>query len=105
MWICYNIVMDNDIIVALIGLTGVCCGGLFGYMGRSKKQAIREAMRQQEQSDMFSKIFEEMQQIKTRLDEHNNYAEKIGRIEKSIISIKKDIEYLRKDKDEKEKKS
>ena len=97
--------MDNDIIVALIGLTGVCCGGLFGYMGRSKKQAIREAMREQEQKDMFVKIFEEMRQIRTRLDEHNSYADKIGSIEKSIISIKKDIEYLRKDKDESSKKS
>lgn len=97
--------MNNEIIVALIGFAGVTFGAFFGYLGKTKKQAIREAMREQEQKDMFVKIFEEMRQIKTRLDEHNSYADKIGSIEKSIISIKKDIEYLRKDKDESSKKS
>lgn len=93
--------MNNEIIVALIGFAGVCIGAIFGYLGRTKKQAILDAKREQEQADNMSIILEEMQEIKKRLDQHNHYAEKIGDIDKSIISIKKDIEYLRKERYEK----
>lgn len=87
----------NEIIIALIGFAGVCSGGLFGYLGRTRKHSIAEAKKEQEQKDLFGKIFEEMSEIKKRLDTHNQYAEKFGEIEKSIVSIKKDIEYIRKD--------
>lgn len=97
--------MNNEIIVALIGFAGVCVGAIFGYMGRMKKQAIIDAKREQEQNDNMNIILGEMKEIKKRLDQHNHYAEKIGDIDKSIISIKKDIEYLRKETDEKAKKS
>ena len=90
--------MDNEIIVSLIGLIGILIGGIFGYLGRTKKQAINDAKREQEQNDRFDKLFEELRQVKARLDEHNNYAEKIGGIRESIIAIKKDIEYIRKEK-------
>lgn len=86
----------NEIIIALIGFAGVTVGALFGYLGKNKKQAIKEARRDQNYQDLINKLFEEMKEIKQRLDEHNNYAEKIGGIEKSIISISKDIEYIRK---------
>ena len=38
-----------------------------------------------------------MAQIKHRVDQHNHYAEKFGSIEKSMVSMQKDIEYIRKD--------
>lgn len=94
--LCYNISM-NDIIVSIIGLVGITIGAIFGYLGRTKKQAILEAKREQEQNDRFDRLFEELHQVKIRLDEHNHYAEKITGIKESIISIKKDIEYIRKD--------
>lgn len=100
--LCYNENM-NEVIIALIGFAGAVVGSLFGYLGKSKKQAINDARREQSYHDMINKIFDEMKEIKQRLDEHNNYAEKIGGIEKSIISISKDIEYIRKDKDDKAK--
>lgn len=94
--------MDNEaqvkIIIAVIGLIGTVVGAVLGYVSKSKKQAIEDAKREQQQNDQFNKIFEEMNIIKKKLDEHNHYAEKFGEIEKSIISIKKDIEYIRKEK-------
>jgi Na+-translocating ferredoxin:NAD+ oxidoreductase RnfG subunit len=94
--------MDNEaqvkIIIAVIGLIGTVIGAVLGYISKSKKQAIEDAKREQQQNDQFNKIFEEMNIIKKKLDEHNHYAEKFGEIEKSIIAIKKDIEYIRKEK-------
>ena len=84
--------MDDSqakIIVAIIALIGTLFGGVLGYIGKSRKIAIDEAKREQEQADLFNKIFEEMKDIKKKLDEHNHYAEKFGEIEKSIIAIKK----------------
>lgn len=93
--------MDNEaqvkIIIAVIGLIGTVIGAVLGYVSKSKKQAIEDAKREQQQNDQFNKIFEEMNIIKKKLDEHNHYAEKFGEIEKSIVSIKKDIEYIRKE--------
>ena len=91
---------DNQvkIIIAVIGLIGTVIGAVLGYISKSKKQAIEDAKREQQQNDQFNKIFEEMNIIKKKLDEHNHYAEKFGEIEKSIIAIKKDIEYIRKEK-------
>lgn len=91
---------DNiaQILVAIIALVSSVFGGILGYVGRSKKQAVIDAKREQQQSDLFARLFDEMDGIKKRLDEHNRYAEKFGDIEKSVLSIKKDMEYLRKGK-------
>lgn len=91
---------DNiaQILVAIIALLSSVFGGILGYVGRSKKQAIIDAKREQQQSDLFARLFDEMDAIKKRLDIHNQYAEKFGDIDKSLIGIKKDMEYLRKGK-------
>lgn len=93
---------DNivKIIVTIITLLGTLIGVAVGYYSKSKKQSIMDAQREQKQMDSFAKVFDEMTEIKKRLDTHNKYAEKFGDIEKSIIAIKKDIQYIRKDKDE-----
>lgn len=97
---------DNivKIIVALIALSGTILGIIVGYITKSKKQAIIDAKREQKQNDLFDRLFREMEGIKIRLDTHNKYAEKFGEIERSMVSIKKDIEYLRKENHEKESK-
>lgn len=91
---------DNitQILVAVIALLSSIMGGILGYVGRSKKQAVIDAKREQEQADLFAQLLLEMDGIKKRLDTHNKYAEKFGDIELSLTAIKKDIEYLRKDK-------
>lgn len=93
---------DNivKIIVALIALSGTILGIIVGYITKSKKQAIIDAKREQKQNDLFEHLFDEMNEIKKRLDTHNKYAEKFGEVEKSLTAIKKDIEYLRKEKHE-----
>lgn len=90
--------VQAKIIVALIGLLGTILGILGGFYARSKKQAIDEAKREQNQADQFSRLFNEMNDIKKRLDIHNKYAEKFNEIEISLAGIKKDIEYIRKGK-------
>ena len=92
--------MNDNIIIALITLLGTTFGVIGGYIGRSRKTAVQEAKREQEQSDLFDKIIDEMKEVKKKLDQHNHYAEKFGEIEKAIISIRKDIEYIRKEKNE-----
>ena len=88
----------TQVLVALIALLSTVFGGILGYIGRSRKQAVKEAKREQEQADMFTRLFNDMDGIKKRLDVHNKYAEKFGDIEMSLTAIKKDIEYLRKEK-------
>lgn len=89
--------MNYEILTSLIGFAGVCVGAIFGYLGKSRIHATQEAKREQEQRDSLSSLFKEMTEVKNRLDEHNHYAEKIGGIEKSIIAMQKDIEYIRKE--------
>lgn len=54
--------------------------------------------REQKQQDMFERMFDELDAVKKRLDTHNHYAEKFGTVEKSIIIMQKDIEYIKKGK-------
>lgn len=87
----------TQIIVAIIALVSAIFGSIIGYMGKSKKQAILDASREQEQKDNFNKLFNEIESIKKRLDIHNQYAEKIGCIKEDIVLLKKDVEYIRKE--------
>ena len=83
--------------ISIIGFAGVCVGAIFGYMGKSRKQTAQDAKREQEQRDLFTQLFNSLEEVKKRLDEHNHYAEKFGEIKLDIAGIKKDIEYIRKD--------
>lgn len=99
---CYNELMEESsivqIILAILALIGTTLGAIIGYWGKSKKQSIEEAKREQKQIDNFEKIFEWMREVETKLDTHNHYAEKIGSIEKSLIEIKTDLKYVKESK-------
>ena len=84
--------------MALITLFGTLVGVFVGFAGKARKQAVNDAIREQEQADRFKELTNEMNEIKKRLDIHNNYAEKFANMKESLISIQKDIEYLRKGK-------
>ena len=88
---------DNitQILIAIIALVSSVLGALLGYIGRSKKQAVVEAKREQKQSDLFDRLFSEIDGVKLRLDEHNKYSEKFSDINTSIVTISKDIEYIK----------
>lgn len=91
--------MSESVVIAII--TGVLAV-LGSYMGnvsisrrKAREQAIRDAEREQQQKDQLQMIFQEQQEIKKRLDQHNKYAEKFTKTEKAIVSVQKDIEYLK----------
>ena len=88
----------TQIIVAVIALVSAIFGSIIGYIGKTKKQAVLDATREQEQKDSFNKLFQEIENIKKRLDTHNKYAEKMGEIKEDIALLKKDVEYIRKGK-------
>ena len=106
--------MDENavkIVVAIIGLIGTLIGGFSTYFVTSKKQAIQDAKREQNQNDKFDFIITEIGGVKKRLDEHNHYAERFTENAKdiaimnerqkslatSIEKIQKDIDYLKSD--------
>ena len=88
--------MESNIVVAII--TG--CVTLIGYSikssRKSKADAIKEATREQEQKDRLDTFDRRLDNIDKKLDEHNHYAEKFGVVEVKLVSIAKDIEYLKK---------
>lgn len=83
--------IPEAIIVACIaGVTSII-GNWLIHIKETRKYRIEEEKRKQ-YIDLM------LESIEQKLDEHNNYAKKFEVVEKSIIEIKKDIEYLRKDK-------
>ena len=87
--------MNTEIVVALIGFSGVTIGSIIGYFTSVKKNAVLEAKRDQEQADNFKEIFKRFDAVDKRLDEHNHYAERFNDVAKSMVAMQKDIEYLK----------
>jgi hypothetical protein len=80
----------NAIIVALLAVLGSYLGNVALTRRKNRDDAIKEAEHQ-------ATLDERMKSIEHKLDEHNRYAEKLTSIEKSMVSMQKDIEYLRKE--------
>lgn len=80
--------MSEAIIVALItaGASVVC--QLLISNKTKRDNATAQAVRDKDFEDRLKRIEE-------RLDQHNNYAEKLGDVALAITAIKKDIEYLK----------
>lgn len=92
------------VIVAFIGFLGVLTGAIFGYLGKSKKQAVVDAIKEQKQQDTFDKLFNELVEVKKRLDCHNGYAKKfeenskeLSIINNKLTGLQIDIDYLKSD--------
>lgn len=88
--------MNENVLISLIGFAGILVGAIFGYAGKSRKNAIIEAKEKQEFKDLINNLYEELNEVKRKLDIHNHYAEKLGDIDKKIAIMSKDIEYLKK---------
>lgn len=78
----------SAIIVGCIAAIGSFAGNLSIQRKKSREDAIKEAERETRQEDR-------LRSIEHKLDIHNGYAEKLGSVEKSLIAMQKDIEYLR----------
>lgn len=80
--------ISESIIVAIISSITTILGILVvNHRENNKKKYDQERWSEHIDNEIVS--------IKTKLDTHNHYAEKFGEIEKAIIGIKKDIEYLK----------
>ena len=58
----------------------------------------REIHKENNKKELWESFIEQrINTIEKKIDEHNHYAQKFGEIEKSIIAIQKDIEYIKKE--------
>lgn len=81
----------SAIIVGILAVLGSYLGNVALTRKKARLDEIKAIERETRQEDR-------MRSIETKLDEHNRYAEKLGSIEKSLVAMQKDIEYLRKEK-------
>ena len=80
--------MNATIIGGLITAIGaIICQILINKSNR-EKQKLDEAVRE-------AKLDDKLERIEERLDEHNNYAAKIGAMEQSLLLIQQDIKYIK----------
>lgn len=86
------------LISGVLAVAGSYAGNMAISRKKAKEDVIKEAVREQKQADTFKSIEEKISRLEKKVDIHNGYAEKFGEISKSLIAIKKDIEYLRKEK-------
>ena len=61
----------------------------------NQEQEIKNAQREQRQSDRLDNIEDKITTLERKVDIHNGYAEKLGDISKNMAVMAKDIEYLK----------
>jgi hypothetical protein len=80
--------MSEAIIIAIIAALGSVFGQWLISRKQSQDRAIAEAERE-------TRLDMRLQGVEKRLDEHNNYASKIGSIQTDIAVIKNEIKNLK----------
>lgn len=94
--------MGEAVLIALVtgvlAVIGSYAGNVAITRKKNQEDAIRDAQREQRQSDRLDHIENRLSTIEKKLDEHNHYAEKFGEIRDDITKIQKDVEYLGKEK-------
>jgi hypothetical protein len=84
-----------QIIIALIASAGGIAGAYLAVRKGNREQEIKDAQREQRQSDRLDRIEEKMGNLEKKVDIHNGYGEKFGDISKNMAVMAKDIEYLK----------
>ena len=80
--------MSEAIIIAIIA----ALGSVFGQWLISRKQSQDRAVAEAERE---TRLDMRLQGVEKRLDEHNNYASKIGGIQTDIAVIKNEIQNMK----------
>lgn len=88
--------MDSTIINAIISGIVTLIVAYIGFLKIRKGNDVKNAVREQQQSDRLDRIDEKLTTLTKKIDIHNSYGDKIGQIREDIALIKKDIEYLKK---------
>ena len=93
--------MDNNaiswtpIIVALISSVGGIIGAYLAVQKGNRERDIKDAQREQRQADRIDSIDEKIKRLEKKVDEHNEYGRKFGEVATSLVSMAKDIEFLK----------
>lgn len=90
-----DITSITSIVVALISSAGGIIGAALAVKKGNRESEIKDALREQRQSDRLDRIEEKMSELSKKVDIHNGYAEKFGEVAKSLAVMAKDIEYLK----------
>ena len=80
--------MTEAVVVAIITGAFTLAGTYLMQRKKSQDDAVKEAQREQRQTDRLERIEEKIGRLEHKVDIHNGYAEKLG-------AIQKDIEYLK----------
>lgn len=91
---CYNKVMANEVVIAIISLISALVVAVFGFLGQvilnRKKDAeerIKEAKKQQYQDDRDDYFDAQIAKINKKLDEHNHYAKKFEEVNIKLTKL------------------
>lgn len=90
-----NVADITPIIVAVISSLGGIIGAYLAVRRGNQEQEIKDAQREQRQSDRLDIIDEKIERLEKKVDTHNGYAEKFGEVAKSMAVMAKDIEFLK----------
>lgn len=87
----------SEIIVAILAVFGSYVGNMAATRKKDQEMAIKDAEHEQHQKDQLTAILKEQEEIKKRLDAHNNYAQKFAENNVAMTAMAKDIESVQKD--------
>lgn len=89
----------NPAVLSFLGTVVTALAGIVGaYLAVRKgnqEREIKDAQREQRQSDRLDVIDEKISRLEKKVDEHNGYGKKFGEVATSLVSMAKDIEYLK----------
>ena len=81
----------ETVVTALAGIVGAYLAVRKG----NQEREIKDAQREQRQSDRLDVIDEKISRLEKKVDVHNGYAEKFAENNKTLAVMAKDIEYLK----------
>ena len=94
--------MPETIIVALIAAAASVLGSYFINLKNKKEDAIKDAVREEEQALRLNNIEEKIEKLSKKVDSHNGYAQMfaesskdIALTQKDVAQLQRDVEYLR----------
>ena len=91
-FLCYNKLMDwNSIIIAVLAVFASYVGNVTISFRKKRADELKDVERETAQAV-------QLKAIEQKLDIHNGYAQRLEQIEKSLVAMQKDIEFLRKEK-------
>lgn len=80
----------NSIIIAILAVVASYVGNVTISFRKKRSEELKEVEREARQA-------EQLKSIERKLDIHNGYAKRLEQIEKSMVSLQKDVEFLRKE--------